>query len=62
MTKKIIDYLPIFERSIYPFGIIIKDLMKEGWQPLGGISYSSINEIYIQVMVKYEDKMPSRDS
>lgn len=72
MNRKIIDYTTISIESYTPRSIdmsdMVKDLLKKGWEPFGGISitsYLDYNDITgrgnrskvvcTQAMVKYED-------
>jgi hypothetical protein len=52
--RKIVDYMVVVEDKIGTIQDKVNRLIKEGWQPLGGISssYRSSDE---QAMVKYEN-------
>lgn len=58
--RKIVDYIiviPSFE-TFEEYQDKIRTMIKEGWQPLGGIStHGKPDEsiIFLQAMVKYED-------
>jgi len=56
----IIDYNILQDRNISDLEIQVKNLIKIGWVPLGGISviclsYSYETFYYTQVMIKYQD-------
>jgi hypothetical protein len=54
--KKIIEYNVIEANHLFKLGMLVNKLIKNGWQPLGGVSYTdqpSWN--YIQAMVKYSE-------
>lgn len=55
--KNIIDYTLVYERHGYSFVNQIREMIKAGWQPLGGVNnYESANGSgeTCQAMVKYE--------
>ena len=52
-NNKIIDYYLLRDENQH-IADRVRELIKEGWQPLGGIFENSYND-YIQVMVKYEE-------
>ncbi len=57
--KKIIDYIIVYEYCNNDLCIKVCDLIKNGWQPLGGISQSirsssDYPNFIMQAMVKYE--------
>lgn len=59
--KKVIDYRITFDRHIDVIESNVKKMIKDGWQPIGGISsffetYSgSTSYFFSQAMVKYEE-------
>jgi len=53
-NKKIIDYMVVGESYTRVLNNTVKDLIKSGWQPFGGVIFSS-HMGFFQVMVKYED-------
>lgn len=52
--RKIVDYMVVVEDNFGNIQDKIKQLIKEGWQPLGGIS-RSYRRNDAQAMVKYEN-------
>jgi hypothetical protein len=54
MSNKVVDY-KLVQTWCYNIDDEISLLLKEGWQPLGGVS---VNSDYVsQAMVKYEDEL-----
>jgi hypothetical protein len=53
MQKKIIEYMVATNKE-ENIEKVVNDLIKEGWQPLGGLFVFYQNTL-IQSMVKYED-------
>ena len=58
--RKIIEYVVIsnhYHRQYeHQFIDMINKMIKEGWQPLGGVSLAPEKYPYAQAMVKYEDE------
>lgn len=64
MQREIIDYMIVTEFKAeslsngvlgYDLSNIVRGWMKEGWQPLGGVSYSPAERSPMQAMVKYKE-------
>lgn len=51
---KIIDYMIAEATNFESLESIVKRLIKEGWQPFGGVSYELL-KYERQAMVKYEE-------
>lgn len=56
MEKKIVDYVLIHEWDLSKLEDVVIQHIKNGWQPIGGVSFASddANRDYVQAMVKYE--------
>ena len=58
MNKKIVKYKVVGGDYMIRMEPIMADkvnkLIKEGWQPYGGIAYDGMMDICYQAMVKYE--------
>lgn len=53
MERIIIDYELVEEFYLGNVTKSVKELIKEGWQPFGGLI--EIDEKYVQAVVKYEE-------
>lgn len=56
--NKIIEYMSYMSTNLTGFDEEINELIKEGWQPIGGICASVSpreKEWFYQAMVKYEE-------
>lgn len=58
--RKIVDYLVVHEKTITIIEIKVKENIKDGYHPIGGISFCKANQdnypyLFLQAMVKYED-------
>lgn len=54
--KKIIEYHIVENSNTFQLSKIVNKLIKNGWQPYGGVSFTGQPEgHYIQAMVKYEE-------
>lgn len=55
--RKIIDYRIVYEIDPHDLEIRVKNEIKEGWQPIGGVAANKNNSaLLLQVLVKYEEK------
>ena len=52
--RKIVDYMIVEKDNFHNFSDQVKNLIKEGWQPFGGVSQWN-SRIHTQAMVKYEE-------
>jgi hypothetical protein len=54
--KKIVKYVIIETHSARDLRVEVNEAIKNGWQPLGGVSVSTDGSYtaYIQAMVKYD--------
>lgn len=54
MSGKIIDYMVMSHKDLSLLADVVRIMMKskEGWQPLGGVTYAS--RIFFQTLVVYE--------
>lgn len=53
---KIIEYQVVIE-TIFAIAVVVREAMKEGWQPLGGPFKTPYKDIEVgQAMVKYEEE------
>jgi hypothetical protein len=34
----------------------VNDMIKKGWQPIGGVCYDSLSTHYIQSLVRYDEQ------
>jgi hypothetical protein len=56
--QKIVDYKLMMNSSFRILESNVKNMIPEGWQPIGGISHTYVagdKEEYIQALVKYEN-------
>ena len=53
---KVVDYIVVRRNNDNDLASAVKDKLKEGWQPFGGLSVAMVNryESYNQAMVRYE--------
>jgi len=56
MNRKIISYQVVESASLRFLQVDVKDLIADGWQPVGGlvVSNAESSAIYCQAMVQYE--------
>jgi len=50
----VVDYTVLMSVSSRDLAQDVRDLLKEGWQPQGGIGFDTRRDVFIQAMVKYE--------
>lgn len=55
--KKVIDYTVAYATDMSILELCVKRFIKEGWQPVGGISFTKEGDYYTQAMVKYEEEV-----
>lgn len=57
MKIVVTDYEVVWDRDLRLLVQRARELVKEGWEPQGGISSDADNGFFMQAMVKYEFKL-----
>lgn len=57
---RIIEYVVVAAHTPSALVGMVNDTMKEGYQPLGGISVSDETQQFVQALVRYDDEQETR--